>query len=203
MEKFLIEKNTFLSKEITGYYNTIFTGFKNEGNPDFINILKNTFNTEKCINLIEAQKEVIKRLEKDIPQIIEKENLNNCICINVPRAKIESKYSYSQLFFKDAVSRVNKKLQLIDGTNFIKRIKDTKTTHLKNVAKNEGPLPYVGITKDTCEIDRKNIEGNDIILIDDVYTKTVNIDEDCIQALLDNGARKVIFYSIGFTRRIK
>ena len=41
--------------------------------------------------------------------------------------------------------------------------------------------------------------GKDILLIDDIYTKTVNIDEDAIQALLDNGARSVFFYAIGKT----
>ena len=32
--------------------------------------------------------------------------------------------------------------------------------------------------------------------------KSINIDEDCIQALLEAGAKKIIFYSIGYTRRI-
>lgn len=61
-----------------------------------------------------------------------------------------------------------------------------------------GELPYVGIAKDTCNIS-DDVIGQDILLIDDLYTKTVNIDEDCIQALLDKGARSVIFYSIGKT----
>ena len=43
------------------------------------------------------------------------------------------------------------------------------------------------------------VRGKDIVLIDDLYTKTVNIDEDAIQALHDNGARSVIFYSVGKT----
>ena len=54
------------------------------------------------------------------------------------------------------------------------------------------------MTKDTCSIS-DDVIGKDILLIDDLYTKTVNIDEDCIQALLDKGARSVIFYSIGKT----
>jgi predicted amidophosphoribosyltransferase len=41
--------------------------------------------------------------------------------------------------------------------------------------------------------------GKDILLIDDIYTKTVNIDEDAIQALLSKGAKSVSFYAIGFT----
>ena len=41
------------------------------------------------------------------------------------------------------------------------------------------------------------IKGKNILLIDDLYTKSININEDMIQALLDNGAKSVIFYSIG------
>ena len=61
-----------------------------------------------------------------------------------------------------------------------------------------GELPYIGITKETCSIS-DDVIGQDILLVDDLYTKTVNIDEDCIQALLDKGARSVTFYSIGKT----
>ena len=62
----------------------------------------------------------------------------------------------------------------------------------------DGDLPYQGITAATCTIS-DNVRGKDILLIDDLYTKTVNIDEDCIQALLDKGANSVTFYAIGKT----
>jgi phosphoribosylpyrophosphate synthetase len=61
-----------------------------------------------------------------------------------------------------------------------------------------GDLPYPGITKNTCTIS-ENVRGKNILLIDDLYTKTVNIDEDAIQALLDKGARSVVFYAVGKT----
>ena len=44
---------------------------------------------------------------------------------------------------------------------------------------------------------RANVKN--ILLIDDVYTKDVGIDEDAIQALFDHGAKSVIFYSVGKT----
>ena len=50
----------------------------------------------------------------------------------------------------------------------------------------------------TCRISDEVI-GKDILLIDDLYTKTVNIDEDVIQALLDSGAKSVFFFAIGRT----
>ena len=46
----------------------------------------------------------------------------------------------------------------------------------------------------------KNIPEK-ILLIDDIYTKTVNVDEDCIQALYDAGAARVIFYAVAYTNR--
>ena len=93
-----------------------------------------------------------------------------------------------------------------------KSLKCTKTTHLKNVKdltwvnieglneQNDGMEPYPGITNDTCIIETDLIKGKNIILVDDIYTKNVNIDEDCIQALYDAGAKKVVFYAIAKTR---
>ncbi len=45
-------------------------------------------------------------------------------------------------------------------------------------------MPYVGITKDTCQIDVFVIKNKDIILVDDIYTEGVYVAEDCIQTLL-------------------
>jgi len=83
--------------------------------------------------------------------------------------------------------------------NCIKRYKNTRTTHRNRSGHGgDGRTPYPGITKDTCYI-ANDVKGKDILLIDDVYTNTINVDEDAIQALLDNGAKSVIFYSIGKT----
>ena len=63
---------------------------------------------------------------------------------------------------------------------------------------NDGSVPYVGITNATCNIS-DDVIGKDILLIDDIYTRTVNIDEDAIQSLIDKGANSVSFYAIGKT----
>ncbi len=60
-------------------------------------------------------------------------------------------------------------------------------------------MPYPGITRKTCTISPEVTE-KDILLIDDIYTSNVYIDEDAIQALLDNGANSVKFYAVGKTR---
>ncbi|SDE74790.1 hypothetical protein [Riemerella columbipharyngis] len=133
----------------------------------------------------------------EILKIIGKNKLTVCV---VPRSKKEDYYREDQLYFREVVSSVVNRLSNFEnGTKYIVRYKNTKTTHLhKNGEGGEGDLPYPGITKDTCEISDK-IKNKDILLIDDLYTKTINIDEDAIQALLDLGAKSVIFYSIGKT----
>ena len=59
----------------------------------------------------------------------------------------------------------------------------------------DGDMPYPGITNDTCRLSG-SVSGRNVILVDDIYTKTVNIDEDCCQFLLDNGAKSVTLYTI-------
>lgn len=205
MNRFIIEKNNYLKKDITGYYHQLYTGFRQSGNPDFLNTLKNTFNTELHINIKEARDKVIEILMEDITDIIKKESISNCMCVCVPRAKALETYSDFQLMLREAIKIASNNISdAIDGTDCIRRVINTCTTHLRKAVTipNDGAEPYPGITVTTCEIDRKTIKDKKIILIDDIYTRSVNTDEDCIQALLDNGSNKIIFYSIGYTRRI-
>ena len=205
MNGLIIEKNNYLKKDITGYYHQLYTGFRQPANPDFLNTLKNTFNTEPHKNIIEARDKVIEILMEDITDIIKKESMSNYMCVCVPRAKALGTYCDFQLMLREAIKIAANNIHgVIDGTDCIRRDVNTRTTHLRNAATipNDGDEPYPGITVATCEIDKKRIMNQKIILIDDIYTRNVNIDEDCIQALLDNGANKIIFYSIGYTRRI-
>jgi DNA helicase IV len=204
-KEFIIERNNFLKSNTIGYYHQIYTGFRQPGNPDFLNTLKNTFDSEPHKNLIEARDKVIEILKDDLPQIIKEQSMSNCMLVCVPRAKSIKSFSNSQLMFKEAIKiAANNIPGAIDGTDCIIRVVNTRTTHLGNASgiPNDGDKPYPGITVATCEINKTRIMNQNIILIDDIYTRNVNIDEDCIQALLDNGANKVIFYSIGYTRRI-
>lgn len=212
MEYFKIKSNCFLRKDLIGYYDCYYTGFGQDDNPDYLNVLKNTFSDTPFSKLNAAKKTVSDIILKDIPEIMESEELNSCIMVVVPRAKALNSYTPEQLYFRDAVSEAAKRLPGVeDGTGCIVRHTNTRTTHLReNVGRvtrngketiNDGRLPYPGITKDTCIIDSPSIKGKTVILVDDIYTKTCNIDEDCIQALIDNGASEVVFYAIAYTRR--
>ena len=227
MEKFTIKKNDILKQEIQGYFHTMYHRMR-ENNPEtlHINKLKNDKLSVSIEELEEAKSKLLQNLNDDIPKILNEYNQDFTICV-VPRAKIESVYKETQLFFKKTVSifvenfnqsqkkqlflnktfcilgedfnQSQKTFSLEDGTDYITRIKNTKTTHLRNIIgsyEDTGNNPYPGISKDTCSFS-PYIKDKNILLIDDLYTYSINIDEDMIQALLDNGAKSVIFYSIG------
>ncbi len=219
MKKFTIKANEYLDKDTTAYFNYDYIA-KNMDDDIYsvgsmIRILKNTFNKESVDNLNEAKKRIKDIMVGNIPTIIKENKLTSCVIIVIPRAKQKAEYFRNQLFFIVAVSEAARDINCIDGTNCIERIENTKTTHLRrNVGRetingtihkgensNDGDMPYPGILRNTCKIDCKLIENKDIVLVDDIYTEGVNIDEDAIQTLYEYGAKKVIFYSIAKTKR--
>jgi len=199
---------TFLTKKVQAYYHDDYHG----GDPELrdttgtvesiITTLKNQFKDKSKEVLIQASKNMIAILNKDLPQILRATGLEELVVCAIPRSKAKNSYIPAQLLFKKAIEASVKNLgKFIDGTDYIVRHTDTRTTHMdKSGYGGEGNLPYPGITKDTCTISDK-VRGKDILLIDDLYTASVNIDEDAIQALFDNGASSVIFYSLGKTIR--
>lgn len=172
---------------VQGTIENIICTLKNDITPYTANVLQNT--SQLLANILSA----------DLPQILQqigKTNLTVCV---IPRAKVN--YNANQMLFRATVSEVVNRLNgFFNGTNYILRHTDTKTTHLSRGISGggNGNAPYPGITKDTCTISNE-VRGKDILLIDDLYTKSVNIDEDAIQALLDKGANSVVFYAVGKT----
>lgn len=198
---FTIQSNEFLSIEVKAYFHTNFYGYGKQNNPNYLNTLKN--DKHQCWSsskLMSATNQLKTVLLNELPQIFHIENTFFTVCI-VPRSKADNTYNLDQLLFKSTVKEVLNQLNYTDGTDYIKRCINTKTTHLRNPIQgfnNDGLDPYPGISKETCDFS-PDIKGANILLIDDIYTKTVNIDEDMIQALLDNGANSVTFYAIGNT----
>ena len=204
MTHFTIAKNRFLSQDIEAYYHTEFGGVQHPNNPNYLYKLKNDpHHNWTDTHLQQAQQQFLQVLLTDLPSILNNVGFRQLAVCVVPRAKADSTYQPNQLLFKatvrDAINQLGN--GFVDGTDFIERHTNTKTTHLRKPMEgfvNDGSEPYPGISSDTCNIS-KSISGCDILLIDDIYTKTVNIDEDMIQALLTNGANTVTFYAIGYT----
>lgn len=193
-----------LKQDITAFYHSDYQGGGRWRMPgtieNLICTIKNDITPYTVQTLINAAKRLALILEEDMPEVLRlsgKQSLRVCV---IPRSKREDSYRKNQLCLRGTIQLVTQRLNgFVDGTHDIIRHTDTSTTHLARSGNGGlGELPYVGITKDTCNIS-DDVIGQDILLIDDLYTKTVNIDEDCIQALLDKGAKSVVFYSVGKT----
>lgn len=196
----------FLTKRIQAYYHDDYHGGDAMQRAtvgtveNIITTLKNQFKDKSKIVLVQACKNMITILNTDLPQILRKTGKGEFVVCAVPRSKAENTYIPEQLVFKIAIKACVKNLDgFTDGTDYIVRHTDTRTTHMdRSGYGGAGNLPYPGITKETCTISDK-VKDKDILLIDDLYTASINIDEDAIQALLDKGANSVTFYSLGKT----
>lgn len=199
MKMFQIERNDYLSTSTTAFFHTAYTRMGNPGNPDYLNDLKNTFNDFSEQRLQAAVRQLRDVLDSDLPKVLRELGCQKLTVCVVPRAKAESAYRPNQQLFLSTVMAAVKQIDgLVDGCEYIRRHTNTKTTHLRNPVpnyKNNGKPPYPGITRETCDIS-KSVIGRDILLVDDIYTPGVNIDEDAISALLDVGARQVSFYAV-------
>lgn len=200
MNHFQINANDYLFRHTKAFYHVPYTGMGNSGNPNYLNDLKNTYNNFSAGKLQSAVQELQNTLREDLPQIFQSLGFNAIVVCVVPRAKAENAYHPNQQLFRTSVQAVIRQtFGFVDGTSYIRRHTNTKTTHLRTpIPKyiNDGREPYPGITEETCEIS-PNVKGKDILLIDDIYTPGVNIDEDAINALFNVGARTVTFYAVG------
>lgn len=203
VNNFIMESNEFLDRNVAGYYHTEFHGATHPNNPNFLYKLKNdphhNWNLQQLQNAVNEFKRV---LHADFPEILQQvvpKLLTVCV---VPRAKADVSYRSDQLLFKATIAETVQNIRgFQDGSNFIRRHTNTKTTHIRKPIDgfvNDGRMPYLGISKETCQFS-PCIKGLDILLVDDIYTKTINIDEDMVKALFDNGANSVVFYAIGKT----
>lgn len=158
MNEFVIESNVYLSRNTRAFFHTNYLGFRQPGNPDFLNYLKNDSLWDNA-KLPKAKRILKKTLISDLPKVAELLQLRDLTVCVVPRAKAEQSYSQAQLQF---IATVREYLAeaggLADGTGFIRRHTDTKTTHLTylkqpiNGLANEGEMPFPGITSRTCHL---------------------------------------------------
>lgn len=198
MQEFRIDPNEHLRRATRAFFSVPYRLYQHQDpNSLFLNWLKNDrLSFSQYLQLAVSNLDSV--LSRDLPQVAQALGLENVTVCVVPRAKAEGHYDARQLLFRDTVQRVVKRLDgFHDGTMYLLRHTDTRTTHL-GAGDSGGHLPYVGITKGTCHID-PGIRGKHILLVDDIYTRDVNIDEDAIQAVQDAGALSVAFYAVGKT----
>lgn len=203
MKEFAVEKSfgrpVFMRNPARGFYSLPYLRFGQPGNPEFLVHLKNNRRTTPLNVLNRAKAGLRLFAHQELIQIKNTLGGELCVCV-VPRSKKEDYYCPAQRFFKQGLAEAVQAINgLENGLNYILRHTDTKTTHLSRCGQGgSGKPPYVGITKDTCSISEQ-VKGKRILLVDDIYTKTINIDEDAIQALRDAGASEVFFYAVAKT----
>lgn len=210
LRKIPLPINACLHRRTDCYYVLDYLRHGEPDNPEFILILKNTFNEKSIRELNQARQRVRDILVRWIPEVMQDAGLTSCTMVCIPRAKALDTYTDRQLYLLAGVSEAAQTLPNVeDGTGAIVRTVNTKTTHLRKPTdrvtasgdreSNDGAEPYAGITRATCRFNQSLIRGKTIILIDDIYTAGVNIDEDCVQALYDNGAAKVVLFTLSRT----
>lgn len=208
---FNIGNNSFLNINIDAYSHGLYIPYKSRYATDLTYLILDLKGTTDCdINLSRLKAAQI--IQNDLDIIIrsfEKYNKSRLIVLAMARAKPNNFYDERMLQFRTSISMAvqnssiksnNNEVWPIDGVYYINRVIETKTTHLakSSIENNNGSLPYPGITKETCILNG-DINNKCIILVDDIYTHNVGVDEDCIQYLYDNGARDVILYTLGLT----
>lgn len=195
-----IPDNRFLRNTTCGVFHDYYIS-KTNGGSNFSNLIINI----KYYATDEIVKEVANIICSDLKKILSFDfyKEKQVSVITVPRSKPDNFWRESELQFRTAVRLGIQNIEnIVDKTNSIIRVKETKTTHLshRDIPGNNGDEPYPGITKDTCEF-TGNIDGEHVILIDDIYTESKGVDEDCIQFLRDQGAKSVLLYTLGMTKK--
>lgn len=194
-----IPVSTFLKNTTCGVFHNYYIS-KANGGSDFSKLIIGIkyYATDHIVN------EVANIIHCDLKKILSFDfyKEKQVSVITVPRSKPDNFWKKSELQFRTAVRLGIQGIEnIVDKTNSIVRIKETKTTHLSHldIPENKGDEPYPGITKDTCEF-KDNVNGEHVILIDDIYTECKGIDEDCIQFLQNQGAESVLLYTLGMTK---
>ena len=188
----------FLDKDIDLYFHDHYYGFSSlENRLVYINCLKNDRRDYDTV-IAECEDIAAKVLLVDLSQLVKIYGpLTVC---GIPRSKKDIVYPAEMMGLKRAIRKaVARSPKLFDGLDYIVRHTNTLCTHLsywRRGGAGEGPRP--GLLRDTCHLSAE-IAGKNIVLVDDIYTAGVGIDEDGVQALLDAGAKNVIMYTFGCT----
>ena len=193
-----IGRDAFLGRDVDLYFHAPYYGFSSAENTlRYVNYLKN--DRRGYDKLIASSEDMAaKVLAADLAELVGMYGpLTVC---GIPRSKRESVYPPEKMGLKRAIRKaITMNPNLADGMDYIVRHTNTLCTHRSYWGyggDGEGPRP--GLMRDTCNLSA-DIAGKNIVLVDDIYTAGVGIDEDGVQALLDAGARSVIMYAFGCT----
>ncbi len=119
MKQFQINVNNYLARPTKAFFRVQYLGMGRPGNPDYLNDLKNTFNSFPMNKLQNAAQDLHNVLCEDLLQISESLGLSSVVACIVPRAKSENSYHANQKLFRTTVQGVIPHISgMIDGTNY-------------------------------------------------------------------------------------
>ena len=194
----IIGNDAFLDRDVDLYCHAPYYGFSSSENTlKYINYLKN--DRRGFDNLIaQCEDKAAKVLAADLAELVSV--YGSLTVCGIPRSKREDVYPREKMGLKRAIRKaITMNPNLLDGMDYIVRHTNTLCTHRSYWGyggDGEGPRP--GLMHDTCHLSSE-IAGKNIVLVDDIYTAGVGIDEDGVQALFDAGAKSVIMYTFGCT----
>lgn len=204
-----VYQNEFLSRKINLYYRYNYVSKRSYGGSEKdrqmsedIRTLKNQFCNESFMKLQSAAQRIEREISVGLGILLQQLPVSSqpYVIVAVPRSKAD--FCDDQLYLIKAISNAASQHRAENGAYFIQRHTDTKTTHLMHTGENRnvdmnttGDAPYPGITERTCSLNG-DVRGKNVILIDDIYTQGVGVDEDCAQFLFNNGARNVVLYTL-------
>ncbi len=195
-----IGNDVFLDRDVDLYFHAHYYGFSSTENTiKYINYLKNDRRTFDD-RIATSEEKAAMVLAVDLSELV---NLYGPLTVcGIPRSKREDVYPSEKMGLKRAIRKAIAMNPLLsDGMDYIVRHTNTLCTHRSYWGyggDGEGPRP--GLIRDTCHLSSE-IAGKNIVLVDDIYTADVGIDEDGVQALFDAGAKSVIMYAFGCTAR--
>ena len=193
-----IGNDAFLDRDVDLYFHAYYYGFSSSENSiRYVNYLKNDRRNYDNV-IAQCEDRAASVLAADLSELVKVYGpLTVC---GIPRSKREDSYPEEKMGLKRAIRKaIAMSSELYDGLDYVIRHTNTLCTHRSYWGyggDGEGPRP--GLIRDTCHLS-KEIAGKNIVLVDDIYTAGVGIDEDGVQALLDAGAKSVILYTFGCT----
>ena len=166
MEEFVISANNCLRHNTKAFTHSDYHGsgnWKIQGTVEnMICTIKNHPDPYPQSVLNNATMRLSAILAEELPQILQATGLQNLRVCVIPRSKREDYFEDNQKLFRATIQQTIRTLNgFEDGIYDIIRHTNTATTHLSRSGRGgEGPMPYCGITKDTCTISN-NVYGRD------------------------------------------
>ena len=105
MIQFQIPTNAFLTTTTNAFCHVPYTGMGSAENPNYLNDLKNTYNSFSQHKLQSAVNELLNVLNEDLPQIYQLLGFDILTICVVPRAKAENAYKPNQQLFRKTVQK--------------------------------------------------------------------------------------------------